>query len=134
MKKSVYSLGPLGDRAGRNRRYLAFPETLDDPRAGLDKLHRVSEKVREGGRGYRGFNFFDEEDAQGLEAICTRRILSARDAEQDVAAPAEGTHERTGLRDPQAVAATWSGEEGPQRLSVLSDGSRADGWWRQAWA
>jgi hypothetical protein len=70
MRKSIYSLGALRELvAASNRRYLAFVTALDDPRAGLDKLHRVSRRVTEAERGYRGFNFFDEEDVEVLEAI-----------------------------------------------------------------
>lgn len=70
MKKSLYSLGALRElTAASNRRYLAFLTVLEDPRAGLEKLHRVSRKVGAAGRSYRGFNFFEEEDVRVLEAI-----------------------------------------------------------------
>jgi hypothetical protein len=70
MKKTIYSLGALREAAGGcNARYAAFVATLEDPRAGLEKLARVSRKTTEGGRSYRGLNFFDAEDVQVLEAI-----------------------------------------------------------------
>ena len=70
MKKSLYSLGALRElTSAANQRYPAFLAALDDPRAGLDKLHRVSRKVGAAGRNYRGFNFFEQEDVQVLEAI-----------------------------------------------------------------
>jgi DNA-binding HxlR family transcriptional regulator len=70
MRKSIYSLGALRELvAASNQRYLAFVIALDDPRAGLDKLHKVSRKVTAAERGYRGINFFDAEDVEVLEAI-----------------------------------------------------------------
>ena len=42
---------------------------LDDPRASLEKLDRVTRKVTENKRTYRGFNFFDDQDREVLEAI-----------------------------------------------------------------
>jgi hypothetical protein len=55
--------------AASNGRYLAFLAALDDPRVGLEKLHRVSRKAMEAGRGYRGIHFFDAEDVELLEVI-----------------------------------------------------------------
>jgi hypothetical protein len=55
--------------AAVNQRYLAFLAALEDPRAGLGKLPRVSRKVGAAGRSYGGFNFFEEEDVRVLEAI-----------------------------------------------------------------
>src|SRR6266545_1650074 len=55
--------------AASNRRYLAFVMQLEDPRASLEKLDRVTRKESENGRTYRGFNFFDEQDREVLEAI-----------------------------------------------------------------
>jgi DNA-binding HxlR family transcriptional regulator len=70
MKKTIYSLGALRELVGAsNQRYLAFVMQLDDPRASLEKLGRVTRKENENGRTYRGFNFFDEQDREVLEAI-----------------------------------------------------------------
>jgi DNA-binding HxlR family transcriptional regulator len=70
LKKTFYSLGALRElAAASNHRYLAFLMALDDPRTGLEELDRVTRKVQENERSYRGFNFFDAEDAEVLEAI-----------------------------------------------------------------
>jgi predicted transcriptional regulator len=70
MKKTIYSLGALRElTAASNRRYLAFVMQLEDPRASLEKLARVTQKVVENQRSYRGFNFFDDEDRRVLESI-----------------------------------------------------------------
>ena len=48
MKKSIYSLPALREALqAANRRYLEFLSTLDDPRAGIDRLQKVTEPVRE---------------------------------------------------------------------------------------
>lgn len=96
MKKTIYSMGALQELAGAaNRRYLAFVMQLDDPRASLKKLDRVTRKVTENQRTYRGFNFFDEHDREVLEAIgqgefcisgmqnqTLRRLLPGRSTQQ----------------------------------------------------
>src|SRR6266566_2449673 len=47
MKKSIYSLPALREvLQAANRRYLEFLSTLDDPTAGIDRLHKISEPVR----------------------------------------------------------------------------------------
>ena len=70
MKKSIYSLGPLREllRAA-NRRYLEFISTIEDDKAGTDKLNRISQPVEENARSYRGFNFFDPNDEALFEAL-----------------------------------------------------------------
>lgn len=70
MKKSIYSLPALREllRAA-NRRYLEFLSTLDDPTAGIDRLQKVSELVRENDRAYRGLNFFSAEDQTLIETL-----------------------------------------------------------------
>ena len=70
MKKTIYSLGALREvTAASNRRYLAFVMQLEDPRASLEKLDRVTRPVSENKRTYRGFNFFDDQDREVLESI-----------------------------------------------------------------
>ena len=70
MKKSIYSLPALREALqAANRRYLEFLSTLDDPTAGIDRLQKVSEPVRENDRSYRGLNFFSTEDQTLLEAL-----------------------------------------------------------------
>jgi hypothetical protein len=65
MKKSIYSLSPLRELLlSANRRYLEFISTIDDNKAGTDKLNKISRPVEENDRSYRGFNFFDREDEE----------------------------------------------------------------------
>lgn len=70
MKKSIYSLPALREALqAAHRRYLEFISTLDDPAAGVDRLHQVSDSVRENDRTYRGFNFFSAEDQNLFETL-----------------------------------------------------------------
>lgn len=70
MKKSIYSLPALREAwLSANRRYLEFISTLDDPSAGIDKLRKVSETLRENERSYPGFNFFSAEDQRLFETL-----------------------------------------------------------------
>ena len=70
MRKSIYSLPALRELlAAANRRYLEFLSALEDPRAGVDKLGKLSQTVRKNDRSYTGFNFFDEEHQTLFEVI-----------------------------------------------------------------
>ncbi len=70
MKKSIYSLPALREvMLAANRRYLEFLSTLDDPSAGVDRLHKVTETLRENERSYPGFNFFAAEDQRLFETL-----------------------------------------------------------------
>ena len=70
MKKSIYSLPALREALqAANRRYLEFISTLDDPSAGIDRLQKVTEPVRENDRSYRGLNFFSASDQALMEAL-----------------------------------------------------------------
>ena len=63
MRKTIYSLAPLRDLLlAANRRYLEFVSTIEDDKAGTDKLNKISTPVAVNERSYRGFNFFDPED------------------------------------------------------------------------
>lgn len=63
MKKTIYSLAPLRELLlAANRRYLEFVSTIEDDRAGTGKLNRISQRVQQNDRAYRGFNFFDPDD------------------------------------------------------------------------
>ena len=56
--------------AAANRCYLEFLAALEDPRAGVDKLGKLSRTVRKNNdRAYRSFNFFDEEHQTLFEVI-----------------------------------------------------------------
>jgi len=70
MKKSIYSLPALREvLQAANRRYLEFLSTLDDPTAGIDRLHKISEPVRENERSYPGLNFFSAQDQILIETL-----------------------------------------------------------------
>jgi len=70
MKKTIFSLPDLQElTTASNRRYLNFLSALDDPSSGYRTLEQISRRVRDGGRSYRGFNLFDGEDLDLLEAI-----------------------------------------------------------------
>jgi len=70
MKKTIYSLAPLRELLlAANRRYLEFISTIEDGKAGTDKLNKISQPVEEKDRSYRGFNFFDPEDEELFEAL-----------------------------------------------------------------
>ncbi len=63
MKKTIYSLAPLRELLlAANRRYLEFISTIEDDRAGTDKLNQIAQRVQQNDRAYRGFNFFDPDD------------------------------------------------------------------------
>lgn len=63
MKKTIYSLAPLRELLlAANRRYLEFISTIEDHRAGTGKLNKISQRVQQHDRAYRGFNFFDPDD------------------------------------------------------------------------
>ena len=65
MKKTIYSLAPLRELLlAANRRYLEFISTIEDHKAGTDKLNKISQPVAETDRNYRGFNFFDPRDEE----------------------------------------------------------------------
>jgi hypothetical protein len=70
VKKTLYSLSVLAEllRAS-NRRYLEFLASLDDDTAGRKHLHKLSRRVRDQNRSYRGINFFDPEDLSLLLTI-----------------------------------------------------------------
>jgi hypothetical protein len=68
--KSIYSLPAFREALqAANPRYLEFISTLDDPSAGIDRLQKVTEPVRENDRSYRGLNFFSASDQALMEAL-----------------------------------------------------------------
>ena len=63
MQKTIYSLPALRELLeAANRRYLEFLSAIDDPRAGRNKLDKLSQPVDQQGRRYSGFNLFDPDD------------------------------------------------------------------------
>jgi hypothetical protein len=58
-QKTIYSLPALRELLeAANRRYLELLSTIADPRAGRDKLDKLSQPVEQEGRRYAGFNLF----------------------------------------------------------------------------
>jgi hypothetical protein len=70
MQKSIYSLPALRQLLeAANRRYLEFLSAMEDPRAGRNKLDKLSQPVEQEGRRYSGFNLFDPDDESLLCSI-----------------------------------------------------------------
>ena len=70
MQKTIYSLPALHELLeGSNRRYLEFLPAIEDPRAGRNKLDKLSQPVEQQGRRYSGFNLFDPDDENLLCSI-----------------------------------------------------------------
>jgi len=61
MKKWIYSLPPLRESLERaNRRYIEFISSIDDKSAGTNNLNKISRRVVESKRSYKGFNLFSD--------------------------------------------------------------------------
>lgn len=70
MQKTIYSLPALRELLeAANRRYPEFLSAIEDPRAGRNKLDRLSQTVEQEGRRYSGFNLFDPDDETLLCSI-----------------------------------------------------------------
>jgi hypothetical protein len=96
MQKTIYSLPALRELLeAANRRYLEFLSAIEDPRAGRNKLDKLSQPVEQEGRRYSGFNLFDADDENllcaivrgefnisGLQNKTLRRHLSERSSSQ----------------------------------------------------
>jgi len=76
MKKAIYSLSPLIKILhAANHRYIEFISAFDDHSAGIKKLDKVSNTIKENNRSYKGFNFFSENDQIILEKIVNGEFL-----------------------------------------------------------
>ena len=70
VKKSIYSLRALVPvMLECNKRYLKFIAGFDLPISGKKKLEKIAKPVKQNGRSYKGFNFFDKQDADLLRLI-----------------------------------------------------------------
>ena len=70
VKKTIYSLKALVQiMLNCNKRYMKFIAGFDLPITGKKKLEKISKPIKSKGRSYRGFNFFDKEDANLLQHI-----------------------------------------------------------------
>jgi hypothetical protein len=70
MKKNIYSLRPLIKVASdANRRYLEFISTIEEKKVGTKRLRKVTQRIEENNRGYKGFNFFDDNDVKVMRIL-----------------------------------------------------------------
>ncbi len=70
MRKTIYSLPELAKLLSQsNGRYIQFISRIDDPSNGIRAVERISRRVRNNGRSYRGFNLFDGDDAKIFRTI-----------------------------------------------------------------
>jgi hypothetical protein len=70
MKKNIYSLEPLQTiLKAANRRYMEFISAIEDDSVGKSKLKKITAKVTQNERSYKGFNLFDEDDEQTLQIL-----------------------------------------------------------------
>lgn len=70
MKKNIYSLRALIEIAKSvNRRYLEFISTIEERKVGTKRLRKVTQRVEENNRGYKGLNFFDENDTKIIHIL-----------------------------------------------------------------
>jgi hypothetical protein len=70
LQKTIYSLPALRELLeAANRRYLEFLSAIEDPRAGRNKLNKLSQPVEQEGRRYSGFNLFNPDHENLLCSI-----------------------------------------------------------------
>jgi hypothetical protein len=70
MKKNIYSLRPLIKIAKEaNRRYLEFISTIEERKVGTKRLRKVTKRIESNKRGYKGFNFFDDNDMKIIRIL-----------------------------------------------------------------
>jgi hypothetical protein len=70
MRKNIYSLRAL-IKIGKdaNRRYLEFLSTIEERKVGTKRLRNVAQRVEENKRGYKGINFFDDNDMKVIRIL-----------------------------------------------------------------
>ena len=70
MKKNIYSLRPFIKIAKfANRRYHEFISTIEERRVGTKRVRKVTQRIENNNRGYKGFNFFDENDMKIIHIL-----------------------------------------------------------------
>ncbi len=70
MRKNIYSLRPLIKIAkDACRRYIEFISTIEDKTVGTKRLRKVTQRIEENNRGYKGFNFFDDNDMRIIRIL-----------------------------------------------------------------
>lgn len=65
----LQSAGFARTAGSRQSTYLEFLSTITDPRAGRDKLDKLSRTIQQNDRSYPGFNLFDSDDDTLFRAI-----------------------------------------------------------------
>ncbi|WLE96651.1 MAG: hypothetical protein QTN59_18455 [Candidatus Electrothrix communis] len=70
MKKGIYSLSPLRDlMCAANQRYLQFISAIDDRKVGVKNLNKLTKRIVNNDRPYKGFSFFSDDDQKLFEII-----------------------------------------------------------------
>jgi hypothetical protein len=70
MRKYIYSLRALIKIAkDACRRYIEFISTIEDKTVGTKRLRKVTQRIEENNRGYKGFNFFDDNDMRIIRIL-----------------------------------------------------------------
>jgi hypothetical protein len=70
MKKNIYSLRPFIKAAKfANPRYHEFISSIEERKVGTKRLRKVTQRIEKNNRGYKGFNFFDENDMKIIHIL-----------------------------------------------------------------
>ena len=73
--KAVFFLNHVAEKMHEaNERYLKYISAFSEHQVGRKGLTKVTNRVVENNRPYKGFNFFDEEDVKSLEVIVRGEI------------------------------------------------------------
>ena len=121
LRKTIYSLPALRQLlVAANRRYLQFLSTLEDPRAGVDKLRKLSRTVRHHDRSYTGFNFFDEQHQTLFEAIARGEFNISGFKNKSLRRQSAGPQQRPGLPLAQAPPRPRIDQKDRPNLQILS--------------
>ena len=120
MQKTIYSLPALRELLeAANRRYLEFLSAIEDPRAGRNKLDKLSQPVEQEGRRYSGFNLFDRGRREPALFHRSRRVQHQRTAEQNPSPPSAGTQQQPGVTPAQTTPNPRPRQKGRPHVQVL---------------
>src|SRR6266567_7722450 len=112
MKKSLYSLPALREALrAANHRYLEFISTLGDPSAGVEKLRKLSQTVRENERSYPGLNFFSAADQSLIETLARGEFNLRGFQNKNLRAHLREKNQRASLAFFETLALAWPGHE-----------------------
>lgn len=128
LRKSIYSLAPPRELlAAANRRYLEFLPALEDSRAGVDKLGKLSQTVRKNDRSCTGFNFFDGKHQTLFEVIARGEFNISGLKNETLRRWLSGYKQRPSLALAEASPRTRADQTSGTDLQVLSDPVRQTG-------